>query len=98
LLVLRLLTQKLMLKQCSDVRVFGMDLDLLKVNPDQLKRLEIASETICPQCFSTFVYRTKRKGVLERIVLYPLGYRAYRCEICDLRFCSKSKPRITSDE
>jgi hypothetical protein len=91
-LVLKLLTQSLMLKCCSDVRVFGMDSGLLKVNPDQLKRLDIATETTCPQCYSTIVYRTKRKGILERILLYPLGYRAYRCEICDMRLCSRPKP------
>jgi hypothetical protein len=36
--------------------------------------------------------------MLERILLYPLGYRAYRCEICDMRFCSKPKSSIASIE
>src|SRR5579862_4736657 len=43
----------------------------------------------CPVCESTFVYRTPRKGLLERIVLYPLGYRAYVCDFCSSRFRSK---------
>jgi hypothetical protein len=68
-----------------------MDPGVLKANPDQLKRLDIASEPTCPQCHSAFVYRTKRKGILERIILYPLGFRAYRCEYCDNRFCRRPK-------
>ena len=68
-----------------------MDSGLLGVNPDQTKRLQIAAEIICPQCKSRVVFRTKRKGFLERIVLYPLGYRAYQCEYCLKRFCSRNK-------
>jgi hypothetical protein len=67
-----------------------------EVNPNQMEQEDIASEPICPQCHTTIVYRTKRKGILERILLYPVGYRAYRCEICDTRFCSKLKFKITS--
>jgi hypothetical protein len=63
-----------------------------------MKRVEITSELICPQCKSRAVYRTKRRGILERILLYPLGYRAYRCEICDMRFCSKPKPIVSIEE
>jgi len=63
--------------------------------PDQMERSDIASEVSCPSCDSTIVYRTKRKGIFERIILYPLGYRAYRCEICDLRFRSRPKQHIS---
>jgi sporulation related protein len=68
-----------------------MDSGLLGVNPDQTKRLLIAPEITCPKCKSRVVFRTKRKGFLERIVLYPLGYRAYQCEYCLKRFCSRNK-------
>lgn len=76
---------------CSDVRVLDMDSGLSRVNPDQIKRLEIAPETACPQCKSRVVFRTKRRGFLERVVLYPLGFRAYQCEYCLKRFCSRNK-------
>jgi len=68
---------------------------LLRVNPNQTKRLQGATETTCPQCKSRVVYRTKRKGILERIILYPLGFRAYQCMYCLTRFCSRSKPAAT---
>ena len=68
-----------------------MDSGLLGVNPDQLKRLQIAPEIACPRCKSRVVFRTKRKGFLERIILYPLGYRAYQCEYCLKRFCTRNK-------
>src|SRR4029077_6254600 len=59
--------------------------------PNQMERSDTASEVSCPHCGSTTVDRTRRKGILERIILYPLGYRAYRCEICDMRFRSRPK-------
>ena len=52
---------------------------------------DIAPDVSCPQCGSIDVYRTKRKGILEHILLYPLGYRAYRCEMCDMRFRLRPK-------
>jgi hypothetical protein len=68
-----------------------MDSGLLRLNPDHTKRLQSAPETTCPQCKSRVVYRTKRKGILERIILYPLGFRAYQCKYCLTRFCSRNK-------
>jgi hypothetical protein len=65
---------------------FGVNSDVLKMNPNQMELEDIGSEPICPGCGSAIVYRTHRRGILERIILYPLGFRAYRCEICDLRF------------
>jgi DNA-directed RNA polymerase subunit RPC12/RpoP len=88
----------MVLKFGSNVKVFGMDSSLLKVNPDQMKQLSIASEPTCPQCKSRIVYRTKRRGVLERIILYPLGFRAYRCKDCENRFCSNAKRSLASQE
>jgi len=51
-----------------------------------MKASDIAPEISCPQCGSKNVHRTERKGILERAFLYPLGFRAYRCEACDKRF------------
>jgi DNA-directed RNA polymerase subunit RPC12/RpoP len=55
----------------------------------QMDQPDIAPQVTCPQCGSQEVYRTKRIGILERVLLYPLGFRAYRCEICDARFRRK---------
>jgi hypothetical protein len=59
--------------------------------PVQMDQPDIAPQVTCPQCESQEVYRTKRNGILERILLYPLGFRAYRCEICDARFRHRIK-------
>ena len=48
------------------------------------------TELACPQCKSRNIYRTKRKGPLERMVLYPLGFRAYQCGYCKKRFYSNT--------
>jgi hypothetical protein len=77
---------------------FGVNSGVLKMNPNEREQEDIASEPICPECGSAIVYRTKRKGILERIILYPLGYRAYRCEICDLRFRYRPGHPIASSE
>ena len=89
-------TQKLMLTVASNFSVSGMNLGLLKVKPDQVKQLDIASEISCPECNSRAVYRTKRSGLLERIILYPLGYRAYQCQYCGHRFRSRVKPVVST--
>ena len=49
----------------------------------------ISPQVTCPQCESREVFRTKRNGIVERILLYPLGFRAYRCKNCDNRFCRR---------
>jgi len=87
-----------MLLFCSDVSVFDMDSGLFRVNPDHVKRLPIASETTCPKCKSKVVYRTKRRGIMERIILYPLGFRAFHCKYCRNRFCSRTKPAGSLEE
>ena len=40
----------------------------------------------CPRCGSTNVRRSRRRGLLERVLLRLLGLRPYRCEDCDERF------------
>jgi hypothetical protein len=54
-------------------------------------QLDIVLEVYCPNCNAVKTYRTKRKGIWERFILYPLGFRAYRCENCDHRFCIRSR-------
>jgi ribosomal protein L37AE/L43A len=66
------------------------------MNQKELK--EIASKPICPQCGWAIVHRTKRQGIWEHFIMYPLGYRAYRCELCDFRFRSRIKLPIASLE
>jgi len=66
---------------------------------DQMKPPEIENEVTCPECRGIHNYRTNRKGIWECLILYPLGFRAYRCEVCDARFCSKPDlPIASSDE
>jgi hypothetical protein len=76
---------------CSNCSRLRVDSGLQRLNANPMKRLRTASELSCPQCKSRTVYRTKRRGILERIILYPLGFRAYRCEYCNKRFCSRTK-------
>jgi hypothetical protein len=40
----------------------------------------------CPHCRSMEVFRSHRRGTLERYVLRAIGMRAYRCVTCDSRF------------
>jgi hypothetical protein len=88
----QIVTLKLTRISFSNVRVLNMDSGLLRLNPNQTKRPRAGSETTCPQCNSRVVYRTKRRGILERIILYPLGFRSYQCYYCLHRFCSRAKP------
>jgi DNA-directed RNA polymerase subunit RPC12/RpoP len=61
--------------------------------------LQNATELTCPECASKKLHRSRRRGFWERIILYQLGYRPYRCEDCDKRFRSKSNsPIAPTDE
>ena len=40
----------------------------------------------CPNCSSLEVFRSHRRGFIERYVLLPLRMRPYRCIKCDTRF------------
>lgn len=42
--------------------------------------------THCPECQSENIYKSRRKGWLEAVVLKLIHVRAYRCQSCDLRF------------
>jgi hypothetical protein len=40
----------------------------------------------CPKCESARIYRSKRRGIVERIILTMISVRPFRCERCDARF------------
>jgi DNA-directed RNA polymerase subunit RPC12/RpoP len=40
----------------------------------------------CPHCRSREVFRSHRRGFIERYVLLPFRMRPYRCIKCDTRF------------
>jgi hypothetical protein len=40
----------------------------------------------CPQCASSRVRRSYRRGFLERVVFRILFVWPYRCDACDVRF------------
>lgn len=63
--------------------------------PDQTERTDIASQVSCPRCESLEVRRTKRKGILERILLYPLGFRAYRARFAMLASASERNDKTS---
>jgi hypothetical protein len=41
---------------------------------------------LCPNCGSARIHLSKRKGILERVILASLFVRPFRCELCDERF------------
>jgi len=40
----------------------------------------------CPNCDSARIHISKRKGIVERVILALLFVRPFRCERCDERF------------
>ncbi|HTP44259.1 MAG TPA: hypothetical protein VMJ13_06820 [Candidatus Acidoferrum sp.] len=40
----------------------------------------------CPHCNSDEVYRSHRRGTVEKYILRVVGVRPYRCANCDARF------------
>jgi transposase-like protein len=44
------------------------------------------SRVTCPLCRSERVYRSRRKGIVEKAILAMVFVRPFRCESCDLRF------------
>ena len=40
----------------------------------------------CPICDSKRIHQSRRKGVVEKIILALLFIRPFRCEKCDMRF------------
>jgi hypothetical protein len=44
----------------------------------------------CPLCRSKRIHRSKRKGIVERVILPMIFIRPFRCEKCDFRFFRRS--------
>jgi len=40
----------------------------------------------CPHCESARIHQSRRKGIVEKIILATLFIRPFRCEYCDSRF------------
>ena len=40
----------------------------------------------CPNCESARIHQSKRKGIVEKVILALLFVRPFRCERCDERF------------
>ena len=68
------------------------------MNQDQTKLLDIASELMCPECASKNLNRSRRRGILEPIFLYLLGFHAFQCETCYTRFYYRTTLPIASSE
>jgi len=56
--------------------------------------VNIWREAVCPECRSTAIRRSQRRGLIERVVLPMFGILPYRCQACDTRFYAK----IESDD
>jgi hypothetical protein len=46
----------------------------------------LINSSLCPNCASKAIHRSKRKGLLERILYTALFISPYRCDACDERF------------
>jgi hypothetical protein len=44
------------------------------------------SKRPCPYCGGSEVYRSHRRGTMERYLLRAVGVRPFRCVNCDARF------------
>jgi predicted Zn-ribbon and HTH transcriptional regulator len=40
----------------------------------------------CPLCHSKRIHQSKRKGIIEQVILAAILIRPFRCERCDYRF------------
>ena len=40
----------------------------------------------CPLCHSKRIHRSKRKGIMEQVILAMIFIKPFRCERCDYRF------------
>jgi predicted Zn-ribbon and HTH transcriptional regulator len=44
----------------------------------------------CPNCESARIHQSRRKGIVEKVILAMLFVRPFRCERCDQRFFRRS--------
>jgi hypothetical protein len=42
--------------------------------------------SVCPNCASTAIYKSRRKGLLEQLLHSLLFVSPYRCGACDQRY------------
>jgi predicted Zn-ribbon and HTH transcriptional regulator len=49
----------------------------------------------CPSCRSEDLYRSRGRGIYERIVLRVLGRYPYRCNECGVRFYAKRPKQVS---
>ena len=40
----------------------------------------------CPRCTSVRIHHSRRRGIIETIILAAIFVRPFRCERCDSRF------------
>jgi hypothetical protein len=40
----------------------------------------------CPNCESARIHQSRRKGIVENVIMALLFVRPFRCERCDQRF------------
>src|ERR1700751_1621929 len=40
----------------------------------------------CPRCTSVRIHQSRRRGIIETVVLAVICFRPFRCERCDARF------------
>ena len=48
------------------------------------------SKRPCPYCGGSEVFRSHRRGTMERYLLRAVGVRPFRCVNCDARFYRRS--------
>ena len=45
---------------------------------------------VCPNCSSSEIFRSHRRGAMEKYLLRAVGVRPFRCVNCDARFYRRS--------
>ena len=48
--------------------------------------LRVVRRMECPECGSGMMHRSRRKGVVEKVLCGVLPIHPYRCNDCDYRF------------
>ena len=48
--------------------------------------MKLHPQQVCPYCGSAEVFRSHRRGAVEKFLLRPIGVRPFRCVNCDARF------------
>ena len=48
--------------------------------------MKVDPKRYCPHCGSAEVFRSHRRGAMERYLLRAIGVRPFRCVNCDARF------------